>query len=227
MKLAMPWTLAGISAVLLAASLSASPVQAFTPERAGIMVDAVRANGCQMAGNEAAAALEPLGLDSLEVQTFVDVLFAAQLVTLSPDFSTLMLSDELCIADPAVAMPLIVAAFEQQEIGLEPWRPDFDPARGADLISIIRENGCALTDQQAGEILPGQDFSPDMTRDIVTLMIDADLAFVSPDGASVNLSADLCSAAVEGDTQVLATAISNWNAAQADEPNVETEGARE
>lgn len=197
-------------APLLIASLFAMPALAFTPERAGIMVDAVRANGCSMAGADAPAALEPLGLESLEVQTFVDVLFSAELVTLSEDMQTLTLSEALCASGGDAAMAMIVTAFEASETELRPWQPEFEPARAADLVAIIRGNDCSMSDQQAGEILPDQGFDPIITRDIVTLMLETDLATVRDDGLSVSLSAELCAADPATDAATLAQAIETW-----------------
>lgn len=202
-----------LGSVILSASLLAAPALAFSPERAGIMVDAVRANGCQMAGSEASGALEPLGLDAIEVQSFVEVLYAADLVTLSDDSELLILSEGLCAADADAAMEMIVAAFAAQELGLEPWRPDFEPARGAALIGILRDNDCAMTDEQAAVILPGQDFSPELTRDIVSLLLDVGLADVSPDAASVRLGDDLCNADAAQDLAVIDQALASWHEA--------------
>lgn len=199
----------------LATGVSALPALAFSPERAGLMVDAVRANGCQMAGSEASGALEPLGLDAIEVQSFVDVLHAADLVTLSDDSETLMLSEALCAAEGDAAMQMLVAAFAAQELGLQPWRPDFEPARGAALIAILRDNDCAMTDAQAAEILPGHDFSPDLTRDIVALLLDVGLAEVSPDAASVRLGDDLCAADAAQDLAAIEQALVAWHEANA------------
>lgn len=200
------------AASILIASVLAAPAMAFTPERAGIMVDAVRANGCSMVGQEAPGALEPLGLESVEVQTFVDVLYSAELVTLSDDMQTLVLSEALCLAEGDEAMAMIVAAFEAGETELSRWEPDFDPARGAELVGIIRNNDCGLSDEQAGEILPDQGFDPEITRDIVALMLETDLAEISNDGFAVTLSDALCSADSATDTATLTQAIADWTA---------------
>lgn len=199
-------------ALTLAVGLLATPLVAFTPERAAMMVDAIRANGCAMTGDEAPAALEPLGLDAVEVQSFVDILFSSDLVTMSPDMGTLTLGEGLCAAQGEAATAMIVAAFDAVGIDLTPWTPDFDPARGADLVAIIRENDCAMSDEQAGEILPDRDFAPGITRDIVSLMIEYDLADVSPDGSAVVLSDALCGGDPAGDAAVLADALTRWAA---------------
>jgi len=201
------------AAPLIAVVLLATPAAAFTPERAGIMVDAVRANGCEMVGSEAPAALEPLGLDAVEVESFVDVLYGAELVTLSEDMQTLSLAEGLCAAEGDAAMAMIVAAFAAQETELRPWRPEFSPERGADLIAIIRGNACAMTDQQAAEILPGHDFDPVVTRDIVSLLIEDELANVSADGVAITLSPELCAADPVTDVATVQTVLTNWAAA--------------
>lgn len=201
-----------LAAPVLAVCLLATPALAFTPERAGMMVDAVRANGCQMAGEEAPGALEPLGLEAVEVQAFVDLLYEADLVTISDDMQTLRLSEPLCTAQGDAAMAMIVTAFEGQEAELRPWTPDFEPARGAELVAVLRGNDCGMTDQQAGEMLPGLGFDPVITRDIVTLMLETELASVSDDGAAVMLSESLCAAAPDGDAAALEAALAEWTA---------------
>jgi len=205
------------AAPLVLAGLLATPVLAFTPERAAILVDAVRANGCQMSGEQAPAALEPLGLDAIEVQSFVDILYGAELVTVSDNLEQLILSDALCSAEGDASMALIVAAFEEQEAGLEPWEPDFTPERAADFIAVLRGNGCAMTDVEAGEILPDHEFSPALSRDIVTVMLEVGMAEISQDALEVRLSETLCAADPASDAPAMAEALATWFAAEADD----------
>lgn len=58
-----------------------------------------------------------------------------------------------------VALPL---AFATPALAAE-----VDPARAELLMQLIRENGCQMTDREAGEILPEHGFEMDETRDIV------------------------------------------------------------
>lgn len=205
----------------LAASLAliaglAAPAAAFSPERAAILVDAVRDNGCEMAGQQAPAALEPLGLDAIEVQSFVDILYGADLVRVSDDLEHLILSDQLCAAQGEDSMALIVSAFASQEALLQPWEPDFTPARGAEFVAVLRGNDCGMSDAQAGDILPGHGFTPEVSRDIVTVMLEGGLANLSEDASQVNLSAPLCAADPAEDTATLEAALAAWHAAQDD-----------
>jgi len=102
-------------AAALGLCLVAAPALAFTPERAALMVDAVRANGCMMTGDQAEGMLAPLGLGGDEVQAFVDTLFGGALITLSEDFDTLTLSEALCAVEGDESLALITAAFVAQE----------------------------------------------------------------------------------------------------------------
>jgi hypothetical protein len=205
-------------------TLLATPLAAFTPERAAMMVDAVRANDCQMAGSEAAEALSPLGLDPIEVQSFVDVLFLGELITLSEDMEVLSLAPALCEAEGDAALALIVEAFEGQETSLEAYVPIFEPETAAVLVGAVRENGCALSDGQAGEVLPPLGFVPDTARDIVTVLVEGGYAVISEDSTELRLSEALCAGAPEQDTAVMVEALAAWNAANEDANQIEEGG---
>ena len=199
-----------LPALLSTLLLAAAPVAAFTPERAGIFVDAIRANDCAMHGDEAAGTLGPLGLEPVEVQAFVDTLFSAGLVSLSEDMATLSLGPALCEAEGEAAMAMIVEAFAAQEPSIEPWLPDFAPERGAELIALIRTEECRLTDARAQELLPEHGFTPIETRDIVAVLTDGALAEVTEDGTELVLTEAGCSGAPEQDAPTLATLIDSW-----------------
>lgn len=199
-----------LAATALIAALAATPALGFTPERAGMMVDAIRANGCAMTGEQAPGALGPIGLEPMEVQAFVDTLYAAGLVTLSEDMQTLSLVPQLCEAEGDTAMAMIVEAFQAQETRIERWTPDFEPARGALLIATLRGDDCLLTDARAEEILPAQGFTPVEVRDIVAVMIDGEMASVSEDGAELRLSESVCAGDPAADAPALATLIATW-----------------
>tara|TARA_R110002124_G_scaffold54062_3_gene154279 strand:- start:7882 stop:8571 length:690 start_codon:yes stop_codon:yes gene_type:complete len=205
----------GLGTLIAVGLLLAQPAFAFTPERAAILVDAVRENGCRMDGAEAPAALEPLGLDSIEVQSIVDILYGADLVTISGDQQTLILDDTLCAAQGDEALALVTAAYDVQEASLEPWRPDFPAERGAALIGIVRGNDCALTEEEAGQLLPGAGFDPVLTRDIVTVMLDTGLVTIDPEIARIQLSDGLCAADAASDEATVSDAVALWIEANA------------
>ena len=199
-------------ATALALTLAASPALAFTPDRAALMVDAVRANGCALRGDQAEGALAPLGLDGVEVQAFVDTLYGAELVTVSEDLQTLSLSETLCAATGEESLALITAAFEAQELSLEPWRPTFTAERGADFVAAVRGAGCSLTEETAAQVLPPAGFTPDDSRDVVTVLLDGGLAEVSPDAQSFGLTAAFCAADPAGDVAAVAAILNTWDA---------------
>ena len=199
-----------LAATALIAALAASPALAFTPERAGMMVDAIRTNGCAMTGEQAPEALGPLGLDPVEVQAFVDTLYGAGLVSLSEDMQILNLAPILCEAEGEAAMTMIVEAFAAQETRIERWLPDFAPERGAELIVALRGVDCTLTDERAQAILPPLGFTPVEVRDIVTVMVDGEMASVTEDGSEMRLSDSVCAGDPAADAPALATLIATW-----------------
>lgn len=198
------------SALLATLLLASSPALAFTPERAGMLVDAIRANDCAMTGDEAGPALQPLGLEPVEVQAFVDTLYGAGLVALSDDLSTLSLTPVLCEAEGEAAMAMIVRAFEAQEPGIAAYVPEFEPARGAELIATIRGEDCRLTDELAQEMLPDLGFTPIETRDIVAVMVDGEMATVNEDGTELVLSDATCAGDPAADEPALAALLASW-----------------
>lgn len=198
------------AALLGLALLAATPASAYTPERAGMLVDALRANACSMTADEAPDALGPLGLDPIEVQMFVDVLYAAELVSISDDQQVLALSEPLCAATGDAAMAMIVAAFEAQEAELQPWSPDVDPETGALMVDAIRRNACAMSDTQAAETLPELGISPELSRDLVALLLDMELASISDDGFVLRLEPALCAANPAADAATIAAALEAW-----------------
>lgn len=204
---------------LVVVGLLAGPAAGFTPDRAAIFVEALRVNGCAMAGDEAPDALEPLGLDAREVQSFVDILYGAELVTLSDDSSRLMLTEALCRAESDASLQMVVAAFAAAERAttLERWAPDFAPARGAQLVGALRTNGCAMTEAQAAEILPALGFQPIETRDIVSVLLETALAELgdAAAGGAITLAEGLCAADPAGDTDALSQALTDWAVADA------------
>ena len=214
-------------ATALAAVLLASPALGFTPERAGMMVDALRANDCAMTGEQAPEALGPLGLEPAEVQVFVDTLYAAGLVTLSSDMQTLSLAPMLCEAEGETAMAMIVQAFAAQEAQIERWLPEFAPERGAELVATLRGADCLLTDTRAQEILPPLGFTPVEVRDIVAVLVDGGMAGVSEDGAELRLSDEVCAGDPAADAPAIATLIATWEERHPLPDTIPEEGASE
>lgn len=196
----------------LCLSLLATPVAAFTPERAEIMVGAVRAESCTLNGDRAGDVFAPLGLDPMEVQSFVDLLFEAGLVSISESGEELSLSDALCAADSVASLEMLTDAFAASEqAALEPWRPEVSPEQGAIMVGAIRENACQMSDEDAARLLPGLGFTPQTARDVAAVLISGELASVSEDSGVFALSAAFCAADPAQDTHTLAALIASWN----------------
>ena len=198
------------AAPVLILSLLAAPALAFTPDRAALMVGAIRANDCALSSEQAGDALSPLGLDAVEVQAFVDTLYGAGLVSISADMSVLSLQPILCNADEDASLAMITQAFAAQETSIERWVPAFEPARGAELIATLRGLDCVLTEDAAQEVLPPLGFTPIETRDIVAVLVDGDLASVTDDGTELRLTEATCAADPATDAPALAALLADW-----------------
>ena len=204
-------------AAALCLALMPLPALAFTPERAALMVDAIRGESCALSGERAEEVLSPLGLDPVEVQSFIDVLYAVGLFELSDDDMILSLSPDLCEVGDAASLELITAAFVAQENDMAPWRPDFDPEMGGMLIGILREMAGAMTTDQAAETLPQRGFDPILTRDIVSVLVETGAASLNEDRSMLTLGEALCSADSAGDGAAMAALIEQWLAENADD----------
>jgi len=201
-----------LRAVLAALLLTvAAPAWADTPERAALLVDAMRENGCAMTGDEADAVLPGVGLSIDEVDAAISVLYPAGLVALSGDSEALVLSDALCAADAGQSLILITEAFDAAPV-MEPWSPQITPAEGAALIAALRDNACALTEDEAAETLPAAGLNMVSTRDAVAVLLQAGAVELSEDGTTLRLSADLCAADPQGDVALVDQALLDYAA---------------
>jgi len=197
-----------LAALTLTLTLAA-PALADTPEHAAIFVDAMRDNGCVMTGAEADAVLPGLGLSVFEVEGAISVLFPAQLVALSEDGEALLLSEALCAADAGQSLTLISDAFDSVPV-LEPWSPQVSPVQGAALIAALRDNGCAMTEDEAAELLPGLGLDMALTRDAVGVLLDAGVVTLSEDGGTLRLNAAVCAADPDDDALLFAEALADF-----------------
>jgi len=197
------WLPAALSLVL------AAPALADTPERAAIFIEAMRDNGCVMTGAEADAVLPGLGLSVAEVEAAISVLYPAQLVALSEDGESLLVSEALCAADAGRSLTLITDAFESVPL-LEPWSPQVSPEQGAALIAGLRDNGCAMTEGEAAGRLPALGLDMAATRDAVGLLLDAGVVSLSEDGGTLRLDAAVCAADPDEDEALFARALADF-----------------
>ncbi|HHX88400.1 MAG TPA: hypothetical protein GX700_01300 [Paracoccus sp.] len=198
--------------VLAALLLSvAAPALADTPVRAAVLVDAMRENGCAMTDAEAEAVLPGLGLGADEVQAAVSALYPAGLVDLSEDGAALVLSGGLCAAGGDEALALITAAFDAAPV-LEPWAPAITAEQGAALIGALRDNGCALAEDAAAEVLPALGLGMAETRDAVAVLMQAGVVDLSADGATLSLSGEVCAADAADDATLTDQALRDFAA---------------
>lgn len=196
------------SALIL--TVIATPLAAFTPERAAMMVDAVRAQDCTLNGSQAEAIFAPLGLDPMEVQSFVDILFASGLVEISGNGEQLTLSPGLCAADAEGSLARVSAAFAQEESTLTPWRPEVSPEQGALMVGALRGNNCVMSDEDAARLLPDLGFTPSSARDVAAVLVSGELASIGAEDGVFALSEAFCAADPAGDVAALTEIIDNW-----------------
>lgn|GEM_PF-1628609 len=192
---------------IIALACMALPALADTPERAAMLVQAMRDNGCAMNGNEADATLPALGLTPDEVQVSISVLYPAGLVVPSEDDgNALSLAPQLCDADEEQSQALIAEAFDVAPT-IEPWAPDVTPAQGGALIGALRDNDCALTETQAGQALPELGLGMAASRDAVAVLTEAGIVGLNDDRSLLRLDDAICAADAEDDESVMARAL--------------------
>ena len=200
-----------LAALLLSA---AAPALADTAARAAVavvLVDAMRENGCAMTDAEAEAVLPGLGLGADEVQAVVTALYPAGLVDLSEDGAALVLTGGLCAASGDEALALITAAFDAAPV-LEPWAPGITAEQGAALVGALRDNDCALAEDEAAEVLPALGLDMAATRDAVAVLMQAGAVDLSADGTTLSLSGEVCAADASGDAALADRALLDFAA---------------
>lgn len=88
-----------------------------------------------------------------------------------------------------------------------------DPGRAALFIDAIRANGCAMTEAEAAETLPGLGFDQDETRLLVEVLYEATLVGFSENWDSLILAQELCEADPAQDEGTYAEALAAFEAA--------------
>ncbi len=77
-------------------------------------------------------------------------------------------------------------------VGLPAWADT--PARAALLVDAMRDNGCAMTGDEADAVLPGMGLSVDEVDAAISVLYPAMLVMLSDDGEALVLSEALCAA---------------------------------
>lgn len=188
-------------ALVAALVLAVGPALAATPDRLALFVDALRDNGCSMTEAEADAQLPALGLTIPEVVEAVTLLSLVEAAVFT-EAGALVLAPDWC--EGADSLTLIEAALADAP-DLEPWEPAFTPEQGAVFVAAVRDNGCTMTEDQAGDILPPLGLTMTVTRDVVNVMFAGGLAAIAPDG-TLMLSPMLCEGDAAADAETLRSA---------------------
>ncbi len=195
---------------LLALLAPAAPAAAVTPERAALVIGAIRDYGCRMDEEPADRLFDPMGIPRSDTADIVAVLESAGLASVSPDGGTVTLSQELCAADPAEDAATYAAAEAAAEAadGGEPAE------RAARFIAAVRDNGCAMTETEAATGLAAMGFTADETVGYVEVLLEAGLVTLSDDFQQLRLAEALCAADPAADAAAFATALAAFEAAR-------------
>lgn len=175
-----------VLAVTALAACLASPALGDTidPARAALFIDTIRGNDCAMSEEQAGTILPALGFDQEETSGYVELLFLADLVMLDHDRQVLTLAEQLCAADAAGD-----AATFARAVG----------GRAALFIDAVRRNDCAISEDQAEDLLPELGLEWDEVGNFVDVLLEAELVSFSDDGSVLTLSDPLCTADASDD----------------------------
>lgn len=203
-------TLSGRALVLTVCALAAPAGAQDLVRRAAAFVAVVQANGCALTEAQAEALLPPAGLDMADAQAAAALMNRGRLFTVDADGETLRLVPDLCAADAAGVAAALEAAAAAPAPGIEVLglAERVDPARAAVFLAEVRATGCAMTDAQAGAILPGLGFPPEEVQDIAGLLMGTGLAGMVEN--AFTLSPALCAADPAADAETVAAALAAY-----------------
>jgi hypothetical protein len=139
--------------LLAAAPATAQPgLVGVDPDRAALLIETIRANGCAMTEDEVEPILVGLDYDAAEAQAIVAVLLEADAVGFDEDWN-IFLSEDLCAADPAQDAAFFAAAADPQRryVILESQR---DVAR--DAVTGLEWQRCSLGQDWDGQTCTGE-----------------------------------------------------------------------
>ncbi len=178
-------------AVIAAAGAAPAPAQP-VPDRAAAFVAVVQANGCAITEAEGAALLPPAGLTMADAQDAAALMNRGRLFTVDDDGATMRLVPELCAADAAGVALLLAEAAQAPEPGVQALGlyDRVDPTVAAALVQLVRANGCAMTQDEAGAILPPMGYAPEQTQDIAAILVEGWMAEI--DGDTLRLTEAAC-----------------------------------
>lgn len=82
------------------------------------------------------------------------------------------------------------------------------PERGAAFVQVLRANGCAMSEDQAAQILPAAGFGKDEITAYLDPLLSGSHAMLDEAIRGLRLSDDLCKAAPDADAALFAAAVS-------------------
>lgn len=174
--------------------------------RATAFVEVTRANGCALTEAEAEHLLPAAGLTMDDAQGAALLLNQGELFTVSEDGAALVLVPQLCAAGAEETAALLQAAVDAGPVvRFLPLAERIDTQAGARLIGALRANGCAMHEDQAGDILPGLGFQPETVQDIAALLLEVGMATYQD--AALRLDPQLCASAPDFDAEWIGMAL--------------------
>lgn len=202
-------------APLLLAAAFAAPAAADTPEKAAAFLGAIRDAGCDMSLEAADAAAEDLGIEIDELDDILDLLYAGEQMQIdAEDHMTLIPS--LCSAPAAGDAALFTRlqaeidlnAFEKEWLGTDALGAGILlPERAAEVIAVIRDNGCAITHDTAPELMRGADIGPGVSYAATAALFEAGHLYHDAGPEAFRLTDAVCDADAAGDGALYDAAI--------------------
>jgi len=210
-------------ALPLLAALCGQPALAQGHDRASAFVALVQANGCAITEAQAQTLLPPAGLTMDDAQDAAALMSRGRLFRIDDDGATLRLVPELCAADAGGVAALLAAAAQAPEPGvwIETLAARVDPDAAAGFVQVLRQNACAMTEDQAQATLPALGYAQEQVQDFAAVLLNTGMAGF--DGDALRLSDAACASDAVTDAAWIAVtlardALLDGTAAAPDDP---------
>lgn len=201
-------------ALLLAAAVAA-PAAADTPEKAAAFLGAMRDAGCDMSLEAADDAAGALGIEIIELDEIIDLLFAGGHLFIDAE-EHMTLAASLCAAPPRDDAAFFAHLRDEVDLALleasaaaEGWTAAGHPPpeRAALVIAALRSNDCGLTRAEAEKVLSAAGIAPTEAYAVTAVLLDAGMMDQGAVPGHLRLSDDICHADPADDSTLYQTAL--------------------